>query len=84
MRVLHHPPADVALVYGLALFGTPLVATWLLAAGGGRPWFLGAYMMGAALVTVISVFALPETYQRDIDPVMAPAPDPEPEPAVKS
>jgi len=61
---------------------TPLVATWLLAAGGGRPWFLGAYMMGAALVTVISVFALPETYQKDIDPVMAP--DPEPEPAVKS
>jgi MFS transporter, MHS family, shikimate and dehydroshikimate transport protein len=63
---------------------TPLVATWLLAAGGGRPWFLGAYMMGAALVTVISVFALPETYQKDIDPVMAPAPEPEPEPAVKS
>jgi MFS family permease len=64
---------------------TPLIATWLLAAGGGRPWFLGAYMMGAALVTVISLFALPETYRKDIDPVKAPpAPDPEPEPAVKS
>ncbi len=62
---------------------TPLVATWLLAAGGGRPWFLGAYMMGAALVTVICIFALPETYRRGIDPVRAPARDPEPEPAVK-
>jgi MHS family shikimate/dehydroshikimate transporter-like MFS transporter len=64
---------------------TPLVATWLLAAGGGRPWFIGAYMMGAALVTVICIFALRETYQKDIDPgrITSRAPDPEPEPAIK-
>ncbi len=62
---------------------TPLIATWLLSAGGGRPWFLGAYMMGAALVTVISIFALQETYQKDIGPVRASAPEPEPEPALK-
>ena len=62
---------------------TPLVATWLLAAGGGRPWFIAAYMMGSALVTVISIFALRETYQKDIDPVRVTAKAPEPEPAVK-
>ncbi|HEX6711698.1 MAG TPA: MFS transporter [Rubrobacter sp.] len=62
---------------------TPLVATWLLAAGGGRPWFLGAYMMGAALVTVISIFALPETNRKDIEPARVHTTSREPEPAVK-
>jgi MHS family shikimate/dehydroshikimate transporter-like MFS transporter len=62
---------------------TPLIATWLLAAGGGRPWFLGAYMMGAALVTVISVFALRETYREDIEPARVPTTSREPEPAAK-
>ena len=62
---------------------TPLVATWLLAAGDGRPWFLGAYMMGAALVTVISLFALPETYKKDINPARPTVKDPAPEPAMK-
>jgi MFS transporter, MHS family, shikimate and dehydroshikimate transport protein len=62
---------------------TPLIATWLLASGGGRPWFLGAYMMGAALVTVISIFALDETFQRDIEPVRVPAETREPEPVVE-
>jgi len=62
---------------------TPLVATWLLAAGDGRPWFIGAYMMGAALVTVISLFALPETYRKDIAPARQPAKEPEPEPAMR-
>jgi MFS transporter, MHS family, shikimate and dehydroshikimate transport protein len=62
---------------------TPLIATWLLSAGGGRPWFLGAYMMGAALVTVISVFALRETYREDIEPARVPTTSREPEPAAK-
>src|SRR5919112_1086893 len=38
-----------------------------------------------ALVTVICIFALRETYQKDIDPgrITSRAPDPEPEPAIK-
>ncbi len=62
---------------------TPLVATALLAAGGGRPWFLGAYMMGAALITVISIFALSETFKKDIFPSRPTAPSPEPEPVAE-
>jgi hypothetical protein len=40
-------------------------------------------MMGAALVTVISLFASPETYRKDINPVSPPTKNPEPEPAMK-
>jgi len=60
---------------------TPLIATALLAAGGGQPWFLGAYMMGAALITVISIFALQETHKKDIFTTRLPASSREPEPA---
>lgn len=59
---------------------TPLIATALLAAGDGQPWFLGAYMMGAALITVISIFALQETHKKDIFITRLPA-SREPEPA---
>jgi len=47
---------------------TPLVATWLLSEGGGRPWLLAGYMAGAALLSVICVLALRETCGTDIFP----------------
>ena len=62
---------------------TPLIATALLAAGGGQPWFLGSYMMGAALVTVISIFALHETFQKNIFPVVREPARREPEPVME-
>jgi hypothetical protein len=40
-------------------------------------------MMGAALVTVISLFALPETNRRGIKTTRTTVKDPEPAPAVK-
>lgn len=47
---------------------TPLVATWLLSEGEGEPWLLGGYMAGAALLSVLCVIALRETYRTDIFP----------------
>ncbi|QYJ15052.1 Fosfomycin resistance protein AbaF [Rubrobacter xylanophilus DSM 9941] len=47
---------------------TPIIATWLLSEGGGRPWLLAGYMAGAALLSVLCVLALRETYRANIFP----------------
>lgn len=39
----------------------PLVATALLAAGGGQPWLVSTYVMGMAIVTTVSVALASET-----------------------
>jgi MFS transporter, MHS family, shikimate and dehydroshikimate transport protein len=39
----------------------PLVATALLAAGGGRPWWVAAYVAAMAVVTIVSVLLASET-----------------------
>jgi MFS family permease len=62
---------------------TPLIATWLLAVGGGDPWLYGGYMMATALLSLVCVYALQETYRTDIFPKRAPQPSPEPQPAGK-
>jgi MFS family permease len=45
---------------------SPLIATALLAIGGGRTWTVSVYMIGLAVVTLVSVFLAAETYRADI------------------
>ena len=55
---------------------TPLIATALLAAAGGAPWYFVAYAATCGLISLICIVLLPETRGRDIMPageVSAPA-----------
>lgn len=62
-----------ALVGGTA----PFVATALLAWSGGDPWPIAAYMSVTALVGLVCVYLLPETFRKDLSEVQ-----PEERPAV--
>jgi len=42
---------------------TPLVATYLLSYGGGKPWYICGYVVLTALVSLASVLAMPRTQQ---------------------
>jgi metabolite-proton symporter len=37
---------------------TPIIATWLLGANGGQPWYICAYVVFAALVSMLSALAI--------------------------
>jgi MFS transporter, MHS family, shikimate and dehydroshikimate transport protein len=37
---------------------TPIIATYLLAEGGGQPWYVCAYVVFAALVSMVSAMAI--------------------------
>jgi MHS family shikimate/dehydroshikimate transporter-like MFS transporter len=51
---------------GAALAGfTPLIAAGLVAAAGGAPWVVAAYMIGLCVISLIAFLAAPET--KDID-----------------
>lgn len=50
---------------------TPIIATWLLAKGGGQPWLICAYVVFAAVISMLSAMA-----------IKSPAPVPESRPAV--
>jgi metabolite-proton symporter len=47
---------------------SPLIATALLAACGGKPWGVSLYMIALVLITVVSVGLTSETYKRGIGP----------------
>ncbi len=42
---------------------TPLIATYLLSYGGGKPWYICGYVVLTALVSLASVLAMPRTQQ---------------------
>ncbi len=46
---------------------SPLVATGLLAWGGGRPWAVAVYMIGLVVITVVSVALTAETHRSTIE-----------------
>jgi MFS transporter, MHS family, shikimate and dehydroshikimate transport protein len=46
---------------------SPLIATALLAASDGEPWWVAAYMAGMGLISVVSVLLATETFRSDID-----------------
>lgn len=51
---------------------TPLIATTLLAAGGGKPWLIGVYVLGVSLISAVSVYVLRETSQSSMIDVGVP------------
>ncbi len=59
---------------------TPAIATILLGFAGGEPWLFVGYMILVTLISLASVYALPETYRRDIIPATEEAGTQEPEP----
>ena len=44
----------------------PLIAVALLAAGGGKPYLVAAYMMGMGVITVVATYYARETFRSDI------------------
>jgi len=44
----------------------PLIATALLAAGGGSPTLVALYVMGMGLISVVATLFAKETYQKDV------------------
>ena len=42
---------------------TPLIATYLLSYGGGTPWYICGYVVLTAVVSLVSVMAMPRTRQ---------------------
>lgn len=54
---------------------TPIIATWLLAKGGGQPWLICAYVVFAAVVSMLSALAMrPAAPQpADLKPGLKPA-----------
>lgn len=60
--------ASMGYQFGSVLAGgfAPLIATALLAAGGGRPWLVVAYFLVLSLITGVCAYLAPETNQRDI------------------
>ncbi|WP_257447962.1 MFS transporter [Archangium lipolyticum] len=53
---------------------SPLVATWLLTESGGKAWPVSLYMVGLALVTLVSVYLSAETFREKLSEAPAPAP----------
>ncbi len=53
----------------LAVFGgtTPMVATWLIKVSGGNVWMPVYYLIGSALIAIITLFFMPETYKKELD-----------------
>lgn len=47
---------------------TPLIASFLIALGGGSPWFFVAYLLVVAVISLTACYFLPETYHKDITP----------------
>jgi hypothetical protein len=45
---------------------TPIIATWLLAAGGNRPWLFCGYVVFVSVISLISIYAVPESVNRDM------------------
>ena len=52
---------------GAALAGfTPLIAAAMVAAAGGAPWIVAAYMIGLCVISLVAFLAVPETKDVDI------------------
>ena len=45
---------------------TPIIATALLPAGGGRPWLICGYVLVVSLISAASALAMKEGHKRDM------------------
>ncbi len=53
---------------------SPLIATWLLTESGGKAWPVSLYMVGLALVTLVSVYLSAETFRGNLSEAAPTAP----------
>ena len=53
----------------LALFGgtAPVFSTWLVKVSGGNVWMPAYYLIFTCIIALITVFFIPETYQKKLD-----------------
>jgi MFS family permease len=59
-------------VSGIVASGlTPLIAAWLVTRGDGSLWWVAAYNVVVAVISLLSARALPETQGRDLDTPLA-------------
>ena len=69
--------SGMSAVYQIGVIPTgavaPLIATSLVSAWSGSVWPVAIYVMAMALLSLISVFFLPETHQRNLRDVTAPS-----------
>ena len=45
---------------------TPTIATALVAAAGGNPWLVSAFLLLIALIALVCTYLAPETFRGDI------------------
>jgi metabolite-proton symporter len=45
---------------------TPIIATALLPAGGGKPWLICLYVLAVSMVSALSVYLMKESHKRDM------------------
>jgi hypothetical protein len=45
---------------------TPIIATALLPAGGGKPWLICLYVLFVSIISAASVIAMTESHKRDM------------------
>ena len=45
---------------------TPIIATALLPAGGGKPWLICLYVLVVSAISALSVYAMTESHKRDM------------------
>jgi MFS family permease len=74
--------SGMSAVYQIGVIPTgavaPLIGTFLVSAWSGSVWPVAIYVMAMALISLISVFFLPETHHRDLRDVAMPAASPLP------
>jgi hypothetical protein len=45
---------------------TPIIATALVPAGGGKPWLICLYVLFVSIISAASVIAMTESHKRDM------------------
>jgi hypothetical protein len=69
----------MSIVYQIGVIPTgavaPLIATSLVTYFTGSVWPVAIYVMAMAVITLVSLYFLPETHQRDINDVHLTSPD---------
>jgi len=67
--------ASMGYQFGSVLAGgfAPLIATSLLAANDGRPWYIVAYFVAMSAITFVSAYLAPETSRDEDEPASVPA-----------
>lgn len=60
---------SVSYNFSMALFGgtTPLICTWLVKVSGGNVWMPAYYLIATAVIAIITVMFIPETFKKELN-----------------